>query len=146
MNDLDNKGEAFPPFQFVQTMRTVFPQFNETDDHGHHKQQDADECYTQFLTSFQQALKHGKKAEPDGDAEMVDDETEALDPVTRLFEIELESTVSNTESEADPEKTSMEKVLKLSCHIDNNNNPINNIQDGLDISLSSDVEKFSELL
>lgn len=36
--DLDNKGEAFPPFQFVQTMRGVFPQFNETDDHGHHKQ------------------------------------------------------------------------------------------------------------
>lgn len=38
MNDLDNKGEAFPPFQFVQTMRAVFPQFNETDDHGNHKQ------------------------------------------------------------------------------------------------------------
>ena len=37
MHDLDNKGEAFPPFQFVQTMRAVFPQFNETDDHGHHK-------------------------------------------------------------------------------------------------------------
>lgn len=53
MKDLDEKGEAFPPFQFVQTMRAVFPQFNETDDKGHHKQQDADECYTQFLTSFQ---------------------------------------------------------------------------------------------
>lgn len=52
MNDLDNKGEAFAPYQFVETMRQVFPQFNETDDHGHHKQQDADECYTQFLTAF----------------------------------------------------------------------------------------------
>lgn len=61
MKDLDNKGEPFPPMDFVQTMRTVFPQFNETDDHGHHKQQDADECYTQFLTAFQLALKHGKK-------------------------------------------------------------------------------------
>lgn len=37
MNDLDNKGEAFAPYQFVETMRAVFPQFNETDDHGHHK-------------------------------------------------------------------------------------------------------------
>jgi len=83
----------------------VFPQFNETDDHGHHKQQDADECYTQFLASFQQALKHAKKTQPDGDTEMVDDETEALDPVTRLFEVELESTIANTESEAEPEQT-----------------------------------------
>ena len=82
----------------------------------------------------------------DGDDMVMDDETSALDPVTRLFEIELESTVSNTESEVEPEKTTNEKVLKLSCHIDNNNNPINNIQDGLNISLSSEIEKFSEAL
>ena len=35
--DLDFKGEAFAPYHFVQVMRTVLPQFNETDDHGHHK-------------------------------------------------------------------------------------------------------------
>ena len=57
------------------------------------------------MTAFQQALKHSKKKEEDGDAEMMDDETAALDPVTRLFEVELESTVSNTESDAEPEKT-----------------------------------------
>jgi len=81
-------------------------------------------------------LKYAKKQDTEGDAEMLDDETAALDPVTRLFEIELESTTQNTESEAEPEQTSTEKVLKLSCHIDNNNNPIDNIQDGLDVSLS----------
>lgn len=37
-NDLDSKGESFAPYQFVQTMRQVFPMFNETDDKGHHKQ------------------------------------------------------------------------------------------------------------
>lgn len=36
--DMDLKGEAFEPYHFVQVMRQVFPQFNETDDHGHHKQ------------------------------------------------------------------------------------------------------------
>jgi hypothetical protein len=41
MNDLESKGESFSPYQFVQTMRQVFPMFNETDDKGHHKQQDA---------------------------------------------------------------------------------------------------------
>lgn len=36
--DLDFKGESFAPMHFVQTMRNVFPQFDETDNHGHHKQ------------------------------------------------------------------------------------------------------------
>ena len=38
MKDLEQKGESFAPYSFVQTMRTVFPMFNETDDKGHHKQ------------------------------------------------------------------------------------------------------------
>ena len=44
--DLDFKGQAFAPMHFVSILRQVFPQFNETDDHGHHKQQDAEEAYT----------------------------------------------------------------------------------------------------
>ena len=35
--DLDKKGESFTPFEFVQTMRQVFPMFDEKDDKGHHK-------------------------------------------------------------------------------------------------------------
>lgn len=54
---LDFKGEPFAPYNFVQTMRQIYPQFNETDDHGHHKQQDAEECYTALLSSFRSALK-----------------------------------------------------------------------------------------
>lgn len=44
--DMDYKGEPFAPYGFVQMLRQIFPQFNETDDHGHHKQQDAEEAYT----------------------------------------------------------------------------------------------------
>ena len=36
--------------------------------------------------------------------------------------------------------------MKLPCHIDNNNNPINSLQEGLDISLCGEMEKFSEAL
>lgn len=36
--------------------------------------------------------------------------------------------------------------MKLECHIDNNNKPIDTLDEGLDISLSGDVEKFSEVL
>lgn len=46
------------------------------------------------------------------------------DPVQDLFGIELESSIKNTESEADPDTTVQESVLKLPCHIDNDNNPI----------------------
>jgi ubiquitin carboxyl-terminal hydrolase 14 len=39
----------------------------------------------------------------------------------------------------------MENVLKLSCHIDNNNNPVNHLNEGLKVSLDGDIEKFSEI-
>lgn len=34
--NLDFKGEPFAPFAFVQALRQVYPQFDQTDDHGHH--------------------------------------------------------------------------------------------------------------
>jgi hypothetical protein len=52
MKDLNNKGESFPPEQFVNVMRRIYPLFDERDDHGHHKQQDAEECYTLFVRAF----------------------------------------------------------------------------------------------
>lgn len=36
--NLDLKGEAFAPVQFVHALRQIFPQFDEVDNHGHHKQ------------------------------------------------------------------------------------------------------------
>ena len=63
-----------------------------------------------------------------------------------MFGIELENTTKNSETDAEPESISHENILKLSCHIDNNNNPINSIQEGLEISLNGEVEKFSEVL
>lgn len=69
-----------------------------------------------------------------------------MDPVERLFGIDLESKIENIESEAEPPTYQKEHVLKLSCHIDNNNNPINSLSEGLDISLVGELEKYSELL
>jgi ubiquitin carboxyl-terminal hydrolase 14 len=34
----------------------------------------------------------------------------------------------------------------LSCHIDNNNNPVNDLSEGLNISLVGEMEKYSEEL
>lgn len=86
--DLDFKGEPFAPVQFVQMLRMTHPQFDETDDHGHHKQQDAEECYSAMLTSFKNALRLP------GD--------ESGDLVEKLFGIELENVVKNTEDPEEP--------------------------------------------
>lgn len=92
--NMDFKGEPFAPMGFVQTLRMVCPQFNETDDHGHHKQQDAEECYSQLLTAFKEALKlnHEDQMMSGG----------AKDMIEKLFGIELVNTVKNKESEAEP--------------------------------------------
>eukprot|EP00347_Sterkiella_histriomuscorum_P013667 403363833 len=132
--DLDFKGEPFAPVQFVQAMRRVFPQFDETDDHGHHKQQDAEECYSALLTSFKQSLRLPEGEEANSD--MID----------KLFSIELQNTIKNKETDQEPEQVTKENVLRLSCHIDNNNNPINHLAEGLKISLSGDIEKYSPVL
>lgn len=129
--DLDSKGEPFAPFYFVQALRQIYPQFDETDSHGHHKQQDAEECYSSLLTSFKNALK------------LNEDETGSNDLIEKLFGIELVNTVKNKESEDEPVQVSKEQVLRLSCHIDNNNNPINHLGEGLKISLEGDIEKYS---
>ena len=57
-------------------MRQVFPQFNETDDHGHHKQQDAEEFYTALLTAFKNSLQ-------------LPEEEGGNDLVEKLFGLEL---------------------------------------------------------
>ena len=66
--------------------------------------------------------------------------------VGNLFEIDLLSESKCLEVPDEPTEYSMEKVLKLSCHIDNNNNPINMLSEGLRISLEGQVEKRSPSL
>ena len=77
---------------------------------------------------------------------MAGEEAKEVDPVKDMFGIQLESTFKNTESEAEGTYTVKEEVLKLPCHIDNNNKPIDSLQDGLNVSLGGEMEKFSETL
>ena len=116
----------------------IYPQFNETDDHGHHKQQDAEECYSALLSAFKEALKLSPEEQTLSGG--------AHDMVEKLFGTEIVSTVKNKETDAEPVKETSEQVLRLSCHIDNNNNPINHMLEGLKISLEGDIEKYSDVL
>ena len=45
MNQLDQVVPSIKPASFVQALQQAYPIYAETDDHGHPKQQDADECF-----------------------------------------------------------------------------------------------------
>ena len=140
MKDLVQKGAAFAPYDFVTIVKKVFPMFDERDDKGNPKQQDADECLNLFLQSFQQAFNYAK--EPEDDAM---DDSVSKNPVERLFQIELEGQQKNLEVEDEPATERKDNVMKLRCYIDNNNNPISNLDEGLEIGLQDNLEKFSQI-
>jgi len=71
---------------------------------------------------------------------MIDDTNENQDIVERLFGLQLQCTVKNIADETEEAKVSNEKHLKLSCYIDNNNKPIDSIQDGISLSLEGEQE------
>lgn len=45
MAEMDKPQSEIAPYQFLQSLQASYPMFAEKDDHGHPKQQDADECF-----------------------------------------------------------------------------------------------------
>jgi ubiquitin carboxyl-terminal hydrolase 14 len=68
------------------------------------------------------------------------------DVIGNLFEIELDVETKCAENEHEPATKSKERVLKLSCFIDNNNNPIDNMTEGINISFNGELDKNSPSL
>jgi len=101
-------------------MRQAFPIFDDKDEKGNHKQQDADECFQAMLQSWRGPLTNSE---------------DSTDLIGNLFEIELTSELKCEECPEEESSVSKEKVMRLSCHIDNNNNPINTLSEGVKISL-----------
>ena len=130
--DLESKGESFPPYSFVQALRMLYPQFDETDNQGRHMQQDSDEFFQALMRSYESTnMKF-----------IIGDEEKNL--VNHLFEIEFEVTVQNTMSDEEEKQVTYEKSKKLMCHIDGAGKPINHLMDGLNLSLEGEIEKFSD--
>lgn len=66
--------------------------------------------------------------------------------MANLFEIELEGTTKCLEAPEEPPTVSIEKTLRLACNIDNESNPISMMQDGIQVTLAGQIEKFSQSL
>jgi hypothetical protein len=55
--------------------------------------------------------------------------------IGNLFEIEMVNEFKCLESEFEASTSTSEKVIRLSCHIDNGNKPIDMLNEGLKVSL-----------
>lgn len=99
--------EPFPPLLFLQILRQVNPQFAERSRAGAgYAQQDADECWSQIVTSM-------------SNAGLGRDEGGWTD---RYMAGQMETTLKCDEAPDEPPTTTKEKILKLQCNIDSNTN------------------------
>jgi len=58
----------------------------------------------------------------------------------------MENELKCLEALDEPSTKSVEKVIRLSCHIDNGNKPVDMMSEGLKVSLEGQIEKYSPSL
>lgn len=129
IKSLETKGTAFTPFIFVNTLRTAFPLFAETDEKGIGKQQDAEECLTSILESISPNL--------------VVDGQRLID---NLFTFQYHTRLVCAENASEEPTMGIDFSKKLMCIIDNQGNPVNLITEGIEAGLGGQLDKFSESL
>jgi len=113
-DQLETSGDSVTPKEFISTFMTVFPEFGEQDPHGGgFKQQDADEAFQKMLMMMDPYISKEKP--------LIDD----------LFKFQVEYDIFNTENEDEPHNSIVEDMTKLPCIIDNQDNPINVLSEGL---------------
>ncbi|OLL22164.1 Ubiquitin carboxyl-terminal hydrolase 6 [Neolecta irregularis DAH-3] len=118
-NQLSQTTRAIPPISLITYLRTAFPQFAQRNSAGHYEQQDAEEVWSQILSSMR------------GKVNFVED----------YMTGELSSTLSN--AEAEESIVSTEKFHKLDCHIDKETSYLSS---GIKKSLVESISKHSATL
>ena len=129
--------EGFPPMMFLNTLRTIYPQFAQKAKNGHgYAQQDAEEAWSQILHQLRQKLKiTDKSTEEQKDIAFID----------RYMSGSFHASLAPPAEVGDNEPTveSDDPFLKLDCHIDQS---INHLRDGIFAGLTEEIEKNSPTL
>lgn len=120
--ELENKKQdSIVPNNLITSLRVLYPQFNERDQYGRYKQQDAEEAFTQLLLSLKNVLG---------------------EDFIKDYTINFKSIIKNQEDESDVQ-TKYEDDVKLQCHITGSTNFLKN---GIVESLNETIEKHSDNL
>ncbi|KAL8639089.1 MAG: hypothetical protein Q9228_003831 [Teloschistes exilis] len=138
--------QGFPPFAFLNALRSVFPQFAQKSKTGHgYAQQDAEEAWSQILSQVRPKLKIQENT-PKGE-ESAAQEAADISFIDKYLAGRFESILECDEAEAKEggeESVKGEDVfLKLDCHI---NKDTNHLRDGILAGLEEKIEKKSSVL
>ncbi|KAI9500148.1 hypothetical protein BX070DRAFT_67053 [Coemansia spiralis] len=126
---LNESGEGVPPLVFLQFLRQVFPKFADQDPQfGGYRQQDADECWNELMTTTDHVLRKGD-SEPS--------------VVEKYMSGSMVTTWKTEEAPEEAPTVHHERFRKLDCHIDK---AINYLAHGIKKGLEQTIEKNSETL
>eukprot|EP00775_Hariotina_reticulata_P002882 gene2882-3173_t len=124
--DLQKGGEPFPPFKFLLSLRQRFPQFAQQTNEGLYMQQDAEECFTQLMTSLKDQLK-------DADGKPV---------VDKLFGVKLHLKLKCDQT-GEEKEVDLPLDYKLKCNISID---VNYLHQGITLGLAESRDMSSEQL
>lgn len=139
-NKLSESSQPVMPIGFVTLFRNLFPQFNERKE-GKYMQQDAEECWTQLLTSLSRKLNTPPSTSSESTPQSAS--LGSRSTISKLFVGETIETWKNTECEEEPEVVKKDTFMKLVCHI---SNTTSHLTDGLKQGLIETISKQSEVL
>ncbi|KAF4455306.1 ubiquitin thiolesterase [Fusarium austroafricanum] len=127
--------ESFPPMNFLNALRVVFPQFAEKSKSGQgFAQQDAEEAWSQIVQQLNQKLR------------IKSENTSETSFVEKYMSGEFSSVMECDEEEArngEQPIINKESFAKLNCHIDSSTN---HLRDGILAALKEKIEKKSDAL
>ncbi|KAI9227581.1 MAG: hypothetical protein DHS80DRAFT_31640 [Piptocephalis tieghemiana] len=123
--------ENVVPIQFIETLRQTFPKFAEQGQGGIYAQQDAEECWSDIVTSLKSQVNINS-GEGQGDP-LID----------RYMMGEMETTLKCDEAPEEEVIRNKEAFLKLDCHISQS---VNYLENGLGEGLKGTLEKNSPSL
>lgn len=141
--------EGFPPLMFLNAFRTAYPQFAEQSRDGRgYSQQDAEEAYSQIISSLRQKLKNPTST---NSAEAAEASKEAQQGFVDKymggkFEVieECEDEEAKAAGEDKPEKKADEVFFKLNCFV--SSREVLHLNQGIQAALTSTLSKTSPTL
>lgn len=124
------RGGTVTPGIFLQVLRSAVPQFDQLASSAGptgmriHAQQDAEECWTQVIYAWKNAMAQGN-----------------TNPIDDLFQVQLKTNLKCAESDESTPESSSAYMLKCNVTID-----VNHLNEGLKLGLVEDREKNSAAL
>eukprot|EP00177_Eucheuma_denticulatum_P007061 GFKZ01012848.1.p1 GENE.GFKZ01012848.1~~GFKZ01012848.1.p1 ORF type:complete len:475 (-),score=79.72 GFKZ01012848.1:1170-2594(-) len=131
MKELNTSNRNVTPFAFLNSLRSVNPQFAERGPHGMFMQQDAEECWGEMLTRLASSLLLRREQPQEGNF------------VDKMFGIRMKGIDKCGEGDDAEVVEREENVRALKCHISVN---VNHLSQGVREGLEETIEKHSDRL